>query len=113
MPTGSTGTRLRFVMEGSLCEDQRMIAHIRGPCGDQCFETGPFVCKQRANGVLVMRLVAGHRRHESIGSVLGLADAVPFLAASTSFFDQPAQRDGGPAGLPRQPFPMLWQKCDF
>jgi hypothetical protein len=52
-----------------------------------------LVGEQRADSLLVMRPVAGHGRHEPMGRATGLPDAIPALAASARFIDQPAQRN--------------------
>ena len=54
-------------------------------------ENADFVAcvgEQGANRLFVMRLVAGDRRHESIGGILRPADAVPVLAVSPRLLDQ-------------------------
>ena len=58
---GSTGARRRAAIERPFRQPRSMILHIRGPRGDQFFETNWIAGKQRPDRVFVMRLVAGHR----------------------------------------------------
>src|SRR3984957_13448628 len=97
---------LRVTLKRCFGEYVGLVAHIRGPGGDQFSETGRVICEQRADGVFVMGLVAGHRRHETIGRFLRPTDAITILAGSARAIDQFAQGDRSPAGLLRQPVPV-------
>src|SRR6185437_11426046 len=90
-----------------------VVADVRRPSGDQLPKTPRIRREQRADSLFEMRLVAGHRRHETIGRLLAFANAILVLAAATRVVDQLPDRHRCAAGLPRQPFPVPRQQGDL
>src|SRR5260221_2026340 len=90
-----------------------MVGDIRGPFGDQFFETARTAGEQRTGRLLEMRPVAGHYGHEAVGRFLPEADTLRVLVHAPRFVDKFSVRDRGPAFLLRQPIPVPRQQRDF
>src|ERR1700722_9739028 len=110
---GQPGLRLLLSRKRPFRQSCGMVAHVGGPSGDQLSETRRVRCEQRADRLFEMRLVAGHRRHETIGRVLAFTNPILVLAAAPRVVDQLSDRHRCAAGLPRQPFPVPRQQGDL
>src|SRR5438128_2689498 len=94
-------------------ELDRVNADVLGPRGDERIKTRPIAGEQRARGLLEVRKIARHRRHEAVSDFARTAHAVRAAAGAARLLDQLAQRDRSAAGLTCEPVPMARQQRDL
>src|SRR4029077_3644641 len=91
---------LSFSRGGASAKGQfdGMVAHVARPAADEFTEPLAVTREQRTRGLLEVRQVAGHRRHEVIGCLLPLAALIHLLVRAPGGLHQFANRDGSTAG---------------
>ena len=91
-----------------------VLANVRRPTCDQLLKLCDVVGEQRSRGFLKVRQISSDCRHEAVGPILQLSQALPIAKSSApGRINEFSQCRRGTARLLGQPLPMLRQQRDL